>query len=91
MEALRFVCDDAIEYLNANAVGTRMYFEVDDNSLYLRADEPTEDEFDDFLDECYGDVDICGISYEASSALKAVDPIAYRCGFADFTSAAFDA
>ncbi len=43
--------------------------------------------YDDFLDEVYGDVRIGGLEYSHSNALKNVDPIAYRCGFNDWTDA----
>ena len=42
--------------------------------------------YDDMLDECYEDPKICGMSYCTSRALKEVDPIAYRCGFSDYTA-----
>lgn len=42
------------------------------------------DQYNDFLDGVYGDIEICGIGYAASIALKRVDPIAYRCGFNDY-------
>jgi len=42
--------------------------------------------YDDFLDEVYGDADICGFKYQSSRALKEVDPTAYRCGFNDWLS-----
>lgn len=42
------------------------------------------DAYDEWLDECYGDVDICGYKYSASRALEEVDPVAYRCGFSDY-------
>lgn len=48
--------------------------------------ESTEDEYDSYLDGCYGDIDVCGSSYTASYALKNLDPIAYRCGKSDFDS-----
>lgn len=67
-----------------------MYFEVEDNSLFLRADEPTEAEYDELLDDVYGEISIAGITYPASYALKAVDPIAYRVGFSDYVSSVFD-
>ena len=38
----------------------------------------------DMLDECYGDIDICGYSYSASIAFERVDEIAYRCGRNDY-------
>lgn len=44
----------------------------------------SEESYDDYLDECYGEIDICGITCMASNALKSVDPIAYRCGFYDY-------
>jgi len=40
-------------------------------------------DYDEFLNELYGDVNICGYTYTASRALKLVDPIAYDCGFSD--------
>jgi|TARA_S200002703_G_C3676312_1_gene207713 hypothetical protein len=42
--------------------------------------------YDQMLDECYEDPKICGMSYCTSRALKDVDPIAYRCGFSDYTA-----
>ena len=42
--------------------------------------------YDEMLDECNEDVKICGMSYCTSRALKDVDPIAYRCGFSDYTA-----
>ena len=46
-----------------------------------------EKRFQDWLDEAYGVVTVAGLSYETSSVLPVVDPIAYRCAFADWTSA----
>ena len=40
--------------------------------------------YDEMLDECYEDVDICGYSYPASLALSRVDEVAYRCGRNDY-------
>ena len=49
-------------------------------------DDIDESEYDDFLNECYGEVNICGYEYQAAYALKEVDPTAYRCGCADWYS-----
>ena len=46
----------------------------------------TDDEYDEMLDEIYGDVEICGMSYSSSQALKELDPIAYCCAKNDFES-----
>jgi hypothetical protein len=44
----------------------------------------TDEQYSDFLDELYGDVNICGYEYSASHALQEIDPIAYSCGFSDY-------
>jgi hypothetical protein len=49
--------------------------ELDDTDLH--------EYYDDMLNETYGEIDL-GCSYSASETLKAVDPIAYRCGFSDW-------
>ena len=41
-------------------------------------------DFDDSLDDCNGDVVICRITFSASQILRACDPIAYRSLFADY-------
>ena len=46
----------------------------------------TDDEYDEMLDEIYGDVEICGASYSSSQALKELDPVAYRCAKNDYES-----
>ena len=46
----------------------------------------TEAEFDEYLDEAYDEVNICGITYSASYALKECDPVAYRCAKSDYES-----
>ena len=43
-----------------------------------------EECYDDFLDECYEEVEICGYKYAPSVALYHVDPTAYRCGRSDW-------
>ena len=42
------------------------------------------DEFNEYLDEVYGTIDIAGITYYASSILAENDPIGYRCTYADW-------
>ena len=44
----------------------------------------TDSMYDDMLDECYGTVTIAGYEYATSLALKELDPVAYRCGMADY-------
>lgn len=44
----------------------------------------TEEAYRDFLDECYGMVDVAGLSYQTSQVLEEIDPIAFRCGHNDW-------
>jgi hypothetical protein len=44
-----------------------------------------EREYRDMLNDCHEPAKICGYEYEPAQALKEVDPVAYRCGFSDFT------
>ena len=42
-----------------------------------------EDEFATYLDERYGDIDVCGYKYFAGHALRELDPTAFDCMQAD--------
>jgi hypothetical protein len=42
--------------------------------------------FDEMLDDCNSEVDVCGYTYAPHYALKTLDPIAYQCAFNDWTS-----
>ncbi len=44
----------------------------------------TDKEFDDFLDDCYSEIEIMGMTYNVSYALKELDPTAYRCAKSDY-------
>jgi hypothetical protein len=44
----------------------------------------TEDDYDDMLDEVYGDIEIGNLTYSTSRVLKEIDPIAYDYGFSDY-------
>ena len=58
-----------------------------DNAAQLASDitdRMDDSVYDEMLDECYGEIEICGISYSASIALYRVDEIAYNCGRNDY-------
>lgn len=40
--------------------------------------------YDDMLDDVYPDLEIAGMSFCTSHALKKLDPTAYRCGLSDW-------
>ncbi len=46
--------------------------------------EDDGDAFDEMLDECYGDIEVCGYTYSASEVFQKVDPVAYRCSCSDW-------
>lgn len=43
-----------------------------------------DDQYNDYLDEVYGDVDVAGYSYSTSDLLRRIDPIAYRQGLSEY-------
>lgn len=46
----------------------------------------SKDEYMEMLDDVYGDVTICGMTYSAGTALEALDPVAFRIGLGDYES-----
>ena len=44
----------------------------------------------EMLNDCYEPVKICGYEYAQGDALLAIDPVAFRCGLADYISAQLD-
>ena len=41
--------------------------------------EKDEKEFEEYLNDCYPSVNICGIEMDQGTILKKCDPIAFRC------------
>lgn len=56
------------------------------NRLEQEIAEHCDLNYDDYLDESYGDFDIGYITFSASEILKNCDPVAYRCGLSDYVS-----
>lgn len=54
------------------------------------SDHELENQFNDFLDEVYGETKIACYEYATSKALAAVDPTAFRCMFSDWLSSELD-
>jgi len=52
-------------------------------------DDEIEEEYKQYLDEVYGDIDICGLDYSASYTLKQIDPTAFRTGMNDWSDSEF--
>jgi hypothetical protein len=53
-------------------------------SLDEVSDGDLDQRYRDMLNECYPVVSICGYEYDPAEALAQIDPVAYRCGFADY-------
>jgi DNA repair exonuclease SbcCD ATPase subunit len=49
-----------------------------------KAEHLSDERYAEMLDDCYGEVNICGMTFFSSVAFRELDPIAYRCGFNDF-------
>ncbi len=45
--------------------------------------EQDDKQYEEMLNESYGTVVICGMTFDQGTALKELDPIAFRCGMAD--------
>ena len=44
----------------------------------------TEEQFNNFLDDVYSEVEVMGMTYSVSYALKELDPIACSCAKSDY-------
>lgn len=44
----------------------------------------TDEEYNEHLDSIFDEVEVCGMTYAVSYALKELDPTAYRCAKSDY-------
>lgn len=45
-----------------------------------------ENDYKEYLNEVYGDIDVCGLQYPAGQVLYEFDPVAFDVGFANWLS-----
>jgi hypothetical protein len=45
--------------------------------------EMSDDDYEEMLDDIYGEVSVCGYKYGSGQLLKEIDPTAFRCGKSD--------
>lgn len=69
-----YILDGDTEYNTPEDIAEDCYSEDDYNV----------DEFDEYLNECYGRIDICGFSYSAATALYEVNQDDYYEAFDDY-------
>lgn len=66
---------------NINNVSSFRGFDVRNGQV-----DVSESEYEDYLDEIYGKVEVCGMTYSAGRALRLLDAVAFRCGLGDYES-----
>lgn len=66
---------------NINNVDTFRGFNVVNGQVDVGTDQ-----YQEMLNDVYGDVTICGMTYGQGDALEALDPVAFRCGLGDYES-----
>lgn len=69
------------QFWNVDNVKTFKGFDVDNGEVSV-----SESEYVDYLDEIYGDVQVCGMTFGSGSLLQDADPTAFRCGKNDHES-----
>ena len=51
--------------------------------MRARLVEKSEEEYEEMLNEIYGEVTICGMAMDQGRILRELDPVAFRCGLSD--------
>ena len=59
------------------------FYTVSEACQYIQ-DNMSDEYFDNDIDACYGEIEVCGIKFDASYVLYKCDPIAYRCYKSDY-------
>lgn len=68
------------------------FWNIDNVSSFRNIDvrngevDVTDGEYVDYLDEIYGDVEVCGQTFGSGDLLRDADPVAFRCGKSDYES-----
>ena len=70
------------------------YEEVEESEFWYRLEEETscecEDNFNDYLDEIEGEIEIFGETFSPSSIMEELSPTTYRCMLVDYQSEKYD-
>lgn len=65
-------------------------YEVDEieefDQFEVISEREAEERYEQMIDDCHEEVEVCGYNYSPSYVLKSVDPTAFRCGFSDYCS-----
>lgn len=69
------------EAFTAENVNQFQGYDVENGEVSL-----SDDEYEEVLNELYGTVEVCGMTFDSGSILKDQDPTAFRCGKNDYES-----
>lgn len=72
---------NAQQFWNIGNVSSFRNFDVANGEVYM-----ADSQYIDYLNDIYGDVDVCGYTYGAGSLLEDADPVAFRCGKSEYES-----
>lgn len=75
---------DQLDTLNAQLEELQAELNSKQHSLDNFAYEADESEFDIYLNDLYGTVEVAGYTMDTSTVLKECDPTAYRCEMANY-------
>lgn len=67
-------------------VNKQVEIESKQNEINSFEYECSDDEFSDYIDSIYPEVNIGSLSFNPSEIMKELDPTAYRCGKSDYES-----
>lgn len=67
----------------------REFTEARKVAQYIIDNADLTENYNEMLDDCYEMVNVCGYEYYPSIALERLDPIAYRCGYSDYTDSLY--
>lgn len=73
-----------IEQVKEQIIKKRDEISEKQKEINLYTVERDDDEYEDYLNDSFGDVDICGMNFLAGSALRELDPTAFRIGLIDW-------
>lgn len=58
--------------------------EIEQNDIYdIVPDNYDINDYEEFINECYATVNICGYEYEQGTLLRKIDPVAFKCAYDD--------
>lgn len=86
LDFMQDVWDDRESFTRAELGGAPDWADYANAAGELFSDNEMRDRFEDDLNDAYGDAVICGMLFEAGSAMRELSPVTFRCWFNDWES-----